>query len=143
MSITARLPIAEPDPVARLHAISAQTGKGAEKSGAIAAGMLRRQKDFIAPSILAQGVRSTMLTSKSRSFDTVAINVPGPEQTISVLGRKMVEAYPVIPLPDRVQIAVAVLSLGDEVYFGITSDWDSTSGLRNAAAGITGAIDEL
>lgn len=143
MSLTARLPIAEPDPVARLEAIGRQTGVGAEKSGAIAAHLLRRQDEFIAPSILAQGVRSTMLTSRGRSVDTVAINVPGPESTISVLGRAMVEAYPVIPLPNRVQIAVAVLSLGDQVCFGITSDWDSTSGLRHAAAGIASSLDEL
>ena len=84
-----------------------------------------------------------MLTSRRRRIDTVAINVPGPERTITVLGRRMLEAYPVIPLPNRVQIAVAALSVGDEVYFGITSDWDSTSGLRHAAAGITSSIDEL
>ena len=92
---------------------------------------------------MAQGVRSTMLTSRHRKIDTVAINVPGPARTISVLGREMVEAYPVIPLANRVQIAIAVLSVADEVYFGITSDWDSTSGLRHAASGITASIDEL
>ncbi len=143
MSLTARLPIAEPDPVARLRVISEQTGAGAERSGAIAGELLRRQDDFIAPSIMAQGVRSTMLTSRHRNIDTVMINVPGPEKTIKVLGHKMVEAYPVIPLPNRVQIAVASLSVGNTVYFGITSDWDSTKGLRHAAAGITDSIKEL
>ena len=48
-----------------------------------------------------------------------------------------------IPLPNRVQIAVASLSVGNTVYFGITSDWDSTKGLRHAAAGITDSIKEL
>lgn len=143
MSLTASLPIAEPDPKERLAAISRQTGAGAEKSGAIAAGLLRRQDEFVAPSIMAQGVRSTMLTSRHKRVDTVAINVPGPERAMTVLGRTMLEAYPVIPLPNRVQIAVAVLSVGNELYFGITSDWDSTSGLRHAAAGIAATLDDL
>lgn len=143
-TLTGRLPIAEDDPVARLMEIHAQTSSGAAKSGAIAGDVLRRQDDFVAPTILGQGVRSTMLEVRDRrSFDTVAINVPGPAHTINVLNRAMVEAYPVIPLPGRVQIAMAAMSLGDQVYFGITSDWDTTSGLRYAAAGVTETIAEL
>jgi hypothetical protein len=143
-TLAGRLPIAEDDPVARLMEIHAQTSSGAAKSGAIAGDVLRRQDDFVAPTILSQGVRSTMLEARDRrSFDTVAVNVPGPAHTIDVLNRSMVEAYPVIPLPGRVQIAMAAMSLGDQVYFGITSDWDTTKGLRYAAAGVTDAIEEL
>lgn len=143
-ALNAELPIAEPDPVVRLAMIHAQTSAGAVKSGAIAADMLRRQDTFVAPTILGQGVRSAMLEVGERSrFDTVAINVPGPAHTIEVLGHPMVEAYPVIPLPGGVQIAMAAMSLGEQVYFGITSDWDTTSGLRHAASGITQSIAEL
>lgn len=143
-SLTARLPIAEPDPATRLRGIHAQTAPGAEMTGAIAGQILRRQDQFVAPSILAQGVRSAMLAARDRrSVDTVAINVPGPEETIDVLGHRMVEAYPVIPLPASVRMAMAAMSLEGTVYFGITSDWDSTRGLRHAAAGVTAALDDL
>lgn len=143
-TLTARLPIAEEDPVARLVRIHEQTSSGAASSGAIAGRVLRRQDNFVAPSILAQGVRSTMLETRDlRSADTVAINVPGPMDTMWVLGHPMVETYPVIPLPGRVQIAMAAMSLKDVVYFGITSDFDSTTGLRYAAAGVVDSIDEL
>ncbi len=143
-TLTGELPIAEPDPVARLTSIYEQTSSGALKTGAIAGRMLRRQEDFVAPSILAQGVRSTMLETRSRrAVDTVAINVPGPEKTVEVLGYPMVEAYPVVPLAGRVQIAMAAMSLEDTVYFGITSDYDSTKGLRHASAGVLNAVAEL
>ncbi len=143
-TLTAQLPIAERDPVARLAFIHEQTSSGAVQSGAIAGRVLRRQENFVAPSILAQGVRSTMLETRDRrSIDTVAINVPGPTETVKVLGYPMVEAYPVIPLPGGVRIAMAAMSLRDVVYFGITSDFDSTKGLRHAAAGLVAAIDEL
>ena len=143
-TVAARLPIREPDPVVRLLAIAAQTKSGAARSGAIAGRVLRRQDDFVAPSILAQGVRSTMLESRNRTTpDTVAINVPGPASTVEILGYPMKETYPVIPLPSGVRISMAALSLEDTVYFGITSDFDSTRGLRHAAAGIGLAVDEL
>jgi len=143
-SLTAHLPIGTEDPVERLKAIHAQTAPGAEATGAIAGHILRRQDHFVAPSVLAQGVRSAMLAARDRGHvDTVAINVPGPEHTVEVLGRPMVEAYPVIPLPARMRIAIAAMSLTDHVYFGITSDWDSTKGLRHAAAGVNNTLTDL
>lgn len=143
-TLTARLPIEEPDPVARLMAIHEQTSSGAVRSGAIAGRVLRRQENFVAPSILAQGVRSTMLETRGRrSPDTVVINVPGPKETIEVLGRPMVETYPVVPLATGVQISMAAMSLQGTVYFGITSDFDSTKGLRHASTGVIDAVAEL
>lgn len=143
-TLTASLPIAEADPFSRLQFIHEQTSSGALRTGAIAGRVLRRQENFVAPSILAQGVRSTMLEMNTRrNVDTVAINVPGPIETIRVLDHPMVETYPVIPLPGGVQIAMAAMSLGDVVYFGITSDFDSTKGLRHAAAGVVDSIAEL
>lgn len=143
-TLNANLPLAEPDASVRLASIHEQTSSGAVQSGAIAGRVLRRQEDFVAPSILAQGVRSTMLeTTGRRSPDTVVINVPGPKETIEVLGRPMVEAYPVIPLAAGVQMSMAAMSLKDTVYFGITSDFDSTKGLRHASVGVVDTVAEL
>lgn len=143
-TLTAQLPIAEEDPAVRLGVIHAQTSSGAARTGATAGRTLRRQENFVAPSILAQGVRSTMLeTGSNDRVDTVAINVPGPEQSIEVLGKEMVETYPVIPLPGRVQIAMAAMSLRDDVYFGITADYDTVQGLRHASAGVVAEVASL
>ena len=143
-TLSAQLPLGTKSASDRLAMIHEQTSKGARESGALAGRMLRRQENFVAPSILAQGVRSTMLETRNRRMpDMVAINVPGPVDTISVLGKPMVETYPVIPLPGRVQIAVAAMSLGDMVYFGITGDFDSVKGLHHIADGISNAVKEL
>lgn len=143
-TLTAELPIAEEDPIVRLGVIHAQTSSGAARTGATAGRTLRRQENFVAPSILAQGVRSTMLETRSNgTVDTVAINVPGPERTIEVLGKQMVETYPVIPLPGGVQIAMAAMSLRDDVYFGITADYDTVQGLRHASAGVVAEVNAL
>ncbi len=143
-TLTAKLPLGTKSAKDRLAFIHEQTSKGARESGALAGRMLRRQENFVAPSILAQGVRSTMLETRNRRMpDTVAINVPGPVETISILGKPMVETYPVIPLPGRVQIAIAAMSLRDTVYFGITADFDSVKGLGHVADGIANATAEL
>lgn len=143
-TLTASLPIAEEDPVVRLAHIHQQTSSGALATGAIAGRVLRRQENFVAPSILAQGVRSTMLEARGkRRPDTVAINVPGPEKTIEVLGHPMVETYPVVPLATGVRMAMAAMSLEDTVYFGITADFDSTKGLRHASTGVRKTVSEL
>lgn len=143
-TVSARLPLRVGDPAERLRIIHGQTSTGAAKTGAIAGEVLRRQGHFVAPTIMGQGVRATMLSARDkRDIDTVAINVPGPAETIDVLGHPMVEAYPVIPLPGRVRLAFSALSLGDQVQFGITGDWDTTDDLTAAARGIEAAVSEL
>lgn len=143
-TLTAELPLIVDSPQDRLRMIHAQTSAGATKTGAIAGAVLRRQGHFVAPSIMGQGVRATMLEARDRrDIDTVVINVPGPAETIEILGKSMVEAYPVIPLPGRVRIAFAAMSLGDEVQFGITGDWDTAADLEPAARGIEAAVVEL
>ncbi len=143
-TLTATLPIGLTNAAERLRRIHEQTSTGARETGALAGRILRRQENFVAPTILAQGVRSTMLDTRTQRMpDTVTINVPGPAETISVLGYPMVETYPVIPLPGGVQIAVAAMSLENTVYFGITSDFDSTKGLEHLSDGISRAVTEL
>lgn len=143
-TLTAQLPLIVDSPEARLRMIHAQTSAGATKTGAIAGEVLRRQGTFLAPSIMGQGVRATMLETRDRrDIDTVAINVPGPVETIEILGKSMIEAYPVIPLPGRVRLAFAAMSLGDEVQFGVTGDWDTAEDLEPAARGIEAGVAEL
>lgn len=143
-TLTATLPLTVEDPQERLRHIHTQTSAGAAKTGAIAGTVLRRQGNFVAPTIMGQGVRATMLEARDRrDIDTVAINVPGPAETIEILGKPMVEAYPVIPLPGRVRLAFAVLSLGDELQFGVTGDWDTTTDLEPATAGISNTVADL
>ena len=143
-TLTAELPLIVDEPQDRLTAIHRQTSAGAAKTGAIAGEVLRRQGHFVAPTIMGQGVRATMLSAREkRHIDTVAINVPGPVESIEVLGHPMTEAYPVIPLPGRMRLAFAALSLGENVQFGITADWDTIDDVQPAADAIEQAVRDL
>ena len=76
-------------------------------------------------------------------IDTVAVNVPGPAETQTVLGRELLKAYPVVPLAARVRMAFAAMSYRDDLSFGITGDWDSAPDLHVVAEGIRRSIAEL
>ncbi|MFV2040087.1 MAG: wax ester/triacylglycerol synthase domain-containing protein, partial [Acidimicrobiales bacterium] len=143
-ALRALLPVGTDDPIARLDTITAQTRLGARTEGAIAGEALRRQDHFSAPTVMAMGVRSAILEARDvHLVDAVAINIPGPADTQSVLGRELLKAYPVIPLAAQVRIAVAVLSYRDDLSFGVTGDWDTAPALHILTEGIRAAVNDL
>lgn len=90
---TVRLPVGLDDPLARLDTIAAQTALSTLDKGAVAADALRRQNQFSAPTVMAQGVRAAMReVHESSSIDTVAVNVPGPASTQHFLGCELLKA---------------------------------------------------
>ncbi|HEY1344845.1 MAG TPA: WS/DGAT domain-containing protein, partial [Streptosporangiaceae bacterium] len=74
---------------------------------------------------------------------TVTTNVPGPRFPLFVLGRKMVEAYPYVPIGDNVRISVAIFSYLDRFSFGITADYAAAPDLDVLTKGIRRGLAEL
>jgi diacylglycerol O-acyltransferase len=78
-----------------------------------------------------------------RSIITVTTNVPGPREPLYVLGRKMIELLPYVPIAVRLRIGVAILSYCDNLTFGLTGDYDSAPDLELLAEAIEKGIEEL
>lgn len=78
-----------------------------------------------------------------RSIVTVTTNVPGPRLPLRVLGRRIVEILPYVPIAIRIRTGIAVLSYTDRVAVGITADRDSTADVDVLAAALAKAIAEL
>ncbi len=72
-----------------------------------------------------------------RSLVTVTTNVPGPRDPMWVLGRKVLELLPYVPIAVRLRTGVAVLTYCDEAVFGVTTDLASTP----EAALLAGAVE--
>lgn len=139
-----RLPIGIEDPLARLDTITAHSALRTRAKGAVTADSFRRSHQFSTPTVLAQGVRAALGRAHSSvRVDTVAVNVPGPAETQHLFGRELLKVYPVIPLASGVPIAVAAISYGDDVSFGITGDYDSTPGIGTIATGIVASLHDL
>jgi WS/DGAT/MGAT family acyltransferase len=138
----AELPVGIGDPVERLHALTAQMEGLKESKEAIAGEALTSLSGFAPPMLLAMGMRLATRVAQ-RNVNTVTTNVPGPQFPLYVLGRRMLRAYPYVPLAGQVRIGVAIFSYDGQVTFGVTADRDTTPDLDVLLHGIERGMSEL
>ena len=74
---------------------------------------------------------------------TVATNVPGPQVPLYACGRRMLEAYPYVPIAGHIRVGVAIWSYCGEMYFGVTGDWQGTPDIGRLVRGIDRAFEGL
>jgi diacylglycerol O-acyltransferase len=138
----AELPVGIGDPVERLHAITAQMEGLKESKQAVAGEALTSMGGFAPPMLLALGMRLATRVAQ-RNVNTVTTNVPGPQLPLYVAGRRMLKAYPYVPLAGQVRIGVAIFSYDGQVNFGITGDHDTTEDLDVMCGGIEGGMVQM
>ncbi|MDX6721273.1 MAG: diacylglycerol O-acyltransferase / wax synthase [Solirubrobacteraceae bacterium] len=61
----------------------------------------------------------------SRAFNLTVSSVHGPRGVLSVLGARMDEIYPVIPIADRHTLSIGMLRYRDHLHFGVYADPDA------------------
>ena len=138
----ADLPLGIEDPVARLRAVSAHM-RMLKSSHEADAGQVLTSLGVFAPELaLGLGVRiATRLPQ--RSVNTVTTNVPGPQHPLYLAGRRMLEAYPYVPLAGHVRMGVAIYSYDGTLGFGVTGDADGPLDVLVLCEGIEAAMGEL
>jgi hypothetical protein len=97
---------------------------------------------FAPPALLALGARIATKAAQ-RNVNTVTTNVPGPQMPLYVLGRKMLAAYPYVPLAGQIRIGIAIFSYDGNVTFGVTGDYDAVPDLSVLCRGIEDEMGEL
>ena len=90
--------------------------------------------------MLAQAAR---LQSRQRFFNLVVTNVPGPQIPLYVLGRQLLDLFPLAPLAQRQALCIAVMSYNGKMNFGLLGDFDAMPDLEVVADGIKESLDEL
>ena len=138
----AELPVALADPVERLQSVREQMAALKESNQALAAEAMTSLSGFAPPVLLALGTRIASRAAQ-RNVNTVTTNVPGPQIPLFAAGRRMLRAYPYVPLAGQVRVGVAIFSYDGEVTFGITGDYDSAPDLDVLAGGIEAGMAEL
>jgi diacylglycerol O-acyltransferase / wax synthase len=134
------LPCDEPDPVERLSDIARATSQ-AKAAGEPAAASAVLDLAAAAPSSL-QRVLSRLIASP-RTFNVVVSNIPGPQEPLWMLGCRLREAFPVVPLADRHALSIGFTSVAGGAFFGVYADRDSVSDADRLAADIASELDEL
>jgi WS/DGAT/MGAT family acyltransferase len=141
-ALVAHLPVDIADPVERLAAIRTQMAalKASNESTAGEAFVSMRQ---YTPFALASMFVRLAFSIPQREIVTVTTNVPGPQQPLYGLGRRLVEIIPYVPIATTLRTGVSVFTYCGQVTFGVTGDYTTTPDIGVLASGIEDGIAEL
>ena len=138
----ADLPVGIADPAERLESVRQQMDGLKDVGQAVAGDVLTSLSGFAPPLLLALGARLGA-RSPSLGVQTGVTNVPGPQQPLRTLGRRLLESYPYVPVIGNVRISIAVFSYDGGLYFGVSGDYDSSSDVDVLTRGVERAMAEL
>jgi diacylglycerol O-acyltransferase / wax synthase len=134
------LPVDDRPAVERLRAISAQTADLKERRQAVGAEMLLGMTEYVAPTLMSLAAR---VVHRQPFFNLIVTNVPGPQQPLYMMGARLLEAFPVVPLTRNLSLVVGILSYDGTLHFGLWADRDACSDVEVFASGIDDAFAEL
>ena len=73
----------------------------------------------------------------------IVTNVPGPQVPLYLMGARLIEAYPIVPLTQNLTVVVGILSYDGTLHFGLSADRDAGGDLEVLAGGIEDAFAEM
>ncbi|MFL5870264.1 MAG: WS/DGAT/MGAT family O-acyltransferase [Solirubrobacterales bacterium] len=139
-SFMAPLPVGIPDPVGRLEQVSKTMGDLKQSKQAVGATLLTELTDFAPPTIIGQAAR---LQSRQRFFNLVVTNVPGPQFSLYLRGRRLEAIFPMVPLAKRQAVCFGIMSYDGQVNFGLIGDYDAMADLDLLAGDLETSLAEL
>jgi WS/DGAT/MGAT family acyltransferase len=134
------LPVYISDPLNRLRFVSNAMDGLKESKQALGAEVIAGAQAFAPPTILAQASR---LNFSTRLFNLIVTNVPGPQFPLYVLGREMLQAFPVAFLPENHALAIAIMSYNGQMNFGLLGDFDALPDIDSIAENISTELQTL
>ncbi|HVH19125.1 MAG TPA: wax ester/triacylglycerol synthase family O-acyltransferase [Myxococcota bacterium] len=135
-----QLPLATRDPRAQLAAICSRTAELKESKRAVGAEVLTRVAEWTPTTLLSLGARNA---SRLLPFNSVVTNVPGPRIPMYLLGARLREAYPHVPLVDHMGLGIALLSCEGRLHWGVNADYDLVPDLPEFVAALQDSFAEL
>lgn len=136
------LPVDQLGPTSVLEVVHDRMRRLKTSHEAEAGELLTSLGNLVPPPVLAAGLRLAFRFPQ-QFLTTVATNVPGPREELSLAGRRMLAAYPYVPIADRLRIGIAVTSYAGNLLFGITADKDTTDDIDVLRDGLVGAFADL
>jgi len=136
----APLPVGREDPVERLRLITEITADLKRSKQAVGASLLTELADFAPPTVVGQAAR---LQPQQRFFNLVVTNVPGPQFPLYLMGRRLADVFPMVPLARRQAICVGAMSYDGRINFGLIGDHDAVPDLELVANDLEASLAEL
>ncbi len=129
------LPIGEPDTLARLKLIAADSPR--RKADA-----LRLAGSGISASVTARRLMLRMMAHQHMANVYLA-NVPGPPTPLYLAGARILEMFPVVPLTGNVTLGIGVLSYAGQLNATVVADPHAVPDLPVFLTGIQRALTDL
>lgn len=120
-----RLPIGEGDPVRRVEEIRGVTEELKRSKQALGVETIMQIAEWTPPVLLSLGARAT-----AGPINMIVTNVPGPQFPLYLLGAKLVESYPVVPLIGQTGIGIALFSYDGKLCWGFNGDYELLPDMR-------------
>jgi diacylglycerol O-acyltransferase / wax synthase len=139
-AMAAPLPVWCEDPQTRLEIVSRSMSGLKESGQAVGAEAITRLSGFAPPTVMSQAAR---LAARQRFFNLVVTNVPGPQFSLYLLGRELLEPLPMVPLSPNAALGIAIMSYRGRINIGLVGDYDMLSDLEELAACADASLAEL
>ena len=134
------LPIGERDPIRRFERVRETTAELKRNHAALAADTITQLTEWTGTTLLSLGAR---LMSVSVPFNLVVTNVPGPRETLYLLGAQLLESHPLIPLMGNLSTGIALMSYRGTLSWGFCADWDLVPDLHELALAMDRSFAKL
>jgi WS/DGAT/MGAT family acyltransferase len=139
-AVSVTLPVAEPDPVRRLHTVRSRMERMKAAHEGEGTALVLDALDHV-PAVGYGAL--TRLVASQPLINFVVTNVPGPSERLFFLGGRIDDIVPVVPLGPGLGLGVAVLSYVDRLTISLFADPDVCHDLDVLAASITDEVDAL
>jgi len=115
------LPLAEHDRRHRYQLVREATARLKKRHEALGGETITQVVEWLGPAPISLAARYLQGASP---FNMVVTNVPGPRTPLYLLGARMLEAHPLVPLLGTLGLGIALLSYERTLSWGFTADWD-------------------
>ena len=138
--LVAQLPVAAGTPRERLRLVSETTQVLKSSKQSLGTEVLEEISDWTLPMIFAEYAR---LGARSRAYNMVVTNVPGPPVPVYLLGAEMLASYPLVPLYTNQALGIALFSYNGGLFWGFNADWDAVPDLHELVEFVDGEFAQL
>ncbi len=134
------LPVGERDPRRRFVKVRTRTAHLKATNQALGPWALLKVAEWAAPVLVSLGIR---LTEWLHPYNLIVTNIPGPPIPLYLLGSRMIEGYPLVPLFENQGIGVAIFSYLGRLHLGVNADRNQVPDLHELVLALERAFAEL
>jgi WS/DGAT/MGAT family acyltransferase len=134
------LPVQAALPRDRLRRVRAQTEVFKRQQRAAGGETLLDAVALMPVPIQRQAARAV---ASPRVYNLTVSNIPGPREPVYLLGARLVDAYPVVPLSEGHALSIGMFSVADRVCFGCYADPRVLPEARSLPEALSAATVEL